>query len=37
MLGFRAGLALLGSLFVFATWNDLQRLNVLEFLRGMLS
>ena len=37
MLGFRAGLALLGSLFLFATWNDLQRLNLLEFLRGMLS
>lgn len=37
MLGFRAGLALLGSLFLFATWNDLQRLNVLEFLRGIMS
>jgi regulator of sigma E protease len=36
-LGFRAGLAVLGSLFLFATWNDLQRLNVLEFLRGILS
>jgi regulator of sigma E protease len=37
MIGFRAGMALLGSLFLFATWNDLQRLNLLEFLRGMLS
>jgi regulator of sigma E protease len=37
LLGFRAGLALLGSLFLFATWNDLQRLNVLEFLRGIMS
>lgn len=37
LMGFRAGLALLGSLFVFATWNDLQRLNVLEFLRGIMS
>jgi regulator of sigma E protease len=34
---FRAGLAVLLSLFVLATWNDLQRLNVLEFLSGMLS
>ncbi|MGE3303781.1 MAG: RIP metalloprotease [Hyphomonadaceae bacterium] len=37
LIGFRAGLALLGSLFLFATWNDLQRLNVLEFLSGILS
>lgn len=37
LLGFKAGLALLGSLFLFATWNDLQRLNVLEFLSKMLS
>ncbi len=36
-IGFRAGLALLGSLFLFATWNDLQRLNVLEFLHRILS
>lgn len=36
-LGFRAGLAFIGSLFLFATWNDLQRLNVLEFLSGILS
>ena len=35
--GFRAGLAVIGSLFLFATWNDLQRLNVLEFLSGILS
>jgi regulator of sigma E protease len=36
-IGVRAGLAVIASLFLFATWNDLQRLNVLEFLRGMLS
>jgi regulator of sigma E protease len=35
--GFQAGVALLGSIFLFATWNDLQRLNVLEFLRGIMS
>lgn len=35
--GFRAGLAFVASLFLFATWNDLQRLNVLEFLSGILS
>ena len=35
--GFWTGLAAIGLLFVSATWNDLQRLNVLEFLRGMLS
>jgi regulator of sigma E protease len=36
-IGFNAGLALIASLFLLATWNDLQRLNVLEFLRGILS
>jgi len=36
-MGFRAGLAFIASLFLFATWNDLQRLNVLEFLSGILS
>ncbi|HWA21627.1 MAG TPA: M50 family metallopeptidase [Caulobacterales bacterium] len=36
-LGSNAGLALLACLFLFATWNDLQRLNVLEFLRGIMS
>src|SRR5262249_32813832 len=35
--GFRAGLAAVASLLLFATWNDLQRLNVLEFLRAMIS
>jgi regulator of sigma E protease len=35
--GFWTGLAAIGLLFLSATWNDLQRLNVLEFLRGMLS
>ena len=36
-LGYRAGLALVASLFLFATWNDLQRFKLLEFLGGMLS
>jgi regulator of sigma E protease len=35
--GLRAGLAFVATLFLFATWNDLQRLNVLEFLSGILS
>jgi regulator of sigma E protease len=35
--GAQAGLVALVSLFLFATWNDLQRLKVLEFLGGMLS
>lgn len=36
-LGMRAGFALILSLFLFATWNDLQPLKVLEYLAGMLS
>jgi regulator of sigma E protease len=36
-IGFRAGLALILSLFLFATWNDIQRLNLLELMAGMLS
>ena len=35
--GYRAGFALVASLFLFATWNDLQRFKLLEFLGGMLS
>ncbi len=35
--GYRAGLAFVASLFLFATWNDLQRFKLLEFLGGMLS
>jgi regulator of sigma E protease len=36
-MGFRAGFAVIMALFLFSTWNDLQRLNILEFLSGMLS
>jgi regulator of sigma E protease len=36
-LGLQLGMALIGSLFLFATWNDLQRLKPLEFLTKMLS
>ena len=36
-IGYRAGFALVASLFLFATWNDLQRFKLLEFLGGMLS
>ncbi|MDX2233778.1 MAG: RIP metalloprotease [Hyphomonadaceae bacterium] len=36
-IGYRAGFAVVASLFLFATWNDLQRSNLLEFLGGMLS
>ncbi len=35
--GYRAGMAFVASLFLFATWNDLQRFKLLEFLGGMLS
>jgi regulator of sigma E protease len=34
---YRAGVALVASLILLATWNDLQRLKLLEFLGGMLS
>lgn len=36
-IGYNAGLAFVASLFLFATWNDLQRFKLLEFLGGMLS
>jgi len=37
MLGVHAGLAIIAGLFLVGAWNDLQRLNVLEFLSGILS
>lgn len=33
--GFRVGLALLACLMLFATWNDLQKLNLFKFLGGL--
>jgi regulator of sigma E protease len=36
-IAFRVGLALVLSLMVFATWNDLVNLRVVEFIRGMVS
>ncbi len=35
--GYRVGLALLFGLMLFATWNDLQRLRVFQFLGGLFS
>lgn len=35
--GFRVGLALVMSLFLFATWNDLNRLPIFNFITGLLS
>ena len=35
--GYRIGLALLVSLMLFATWNDIQKLNVFKFLGGLSS
>lgn len=35
--GYRIGLALLVSLMLFATWNDIQKLNVFKFLGGLTS
>lgn len=35
--GYRVGLALLASLMLFATWNDLQKLNLFQFLGGLVS
>src|SRR3546814_684872 len=35
--GFRIGFALVLSLFLFATWNDLNRLPVFNFLTGLFS
>lgn len=34
-VGFRVGLALLAGLMLFATWNDLQKLNLFQFLGGL--
>ena len=33
--GFRAGLALLAALFVFATWNDLTHLGIVHWVAGL--
>ena len=33
--GFRAGLALLATLFVFATWNDLTHLGIFHWVAGL--
>jgi len=35
--GYRVGLALLAALMLFATWNDLQKLNLFNFLGGLAS
>ena len=35
--GFRLGLALVLTLMVFATWNDLVRLRVVEFIKGLVT
>lgn len=35
--GYRVGLALLAALMLFATWNDLQKLNVFKFLGGLVT
>jgi len=35
--GYRVGLALLAGLMLFATWNDLQKLNLFKFLGGLVS
>lgn len=35
--GFRVGLALLACFMLFATWNDLQKLNLFQFLGGLVS
>ncbi len=35
--GFRLGLALVLTLMVFATWNDLVHLRVVEFLKGLVT
>lgn len=36
-IGYRAGLALLAGFMLFATWNDLQKLNIFQFLGGLVS
>ena len=35
--GYRVGLALVLALMLFATWNDLQRLQVFQFVGGLFS
>ena len=35
--GFRVGLALVLTLMVFATWNDLVHLRVVEFIKGLIT
>jgi regulator of sigma E protease len=35
--GYRVGLALLAGFMLFATWNDLQKLNLFQFLGGLVS
>ena len=34
--GYRAGLALLAALFVFATWNDLTHLGIFRWVAGLI-
>jgi regulator of sigma E protease len=36
-MGYRAGLALLAGFMLFATWNDLQKLNIFQVLGGLVS
>ena len=36
-VGYRVGLALVLSLMLFATWNDLQQLHVFKFIGGLFS
>jgi regulator of sigma E protease len=36
-VAFRFGLIVVLSLMVFATWNDLVQLNVIEFFKGLVS
>ena len=36
-MGYRVGLALMAGLMLFATWNDLQKLNLFKFLGGLVS
>ena len=36
-VAFRFGLVLVLTLMVFATWNDLVQLNVIEFFKGLVS
>ena len=36
-LGYRAGLALLAGFMLFATWNDIQKLDIFQFIGGLVS